>query len=262
MTDGRSGPDGAAPGRAAPAGAGSPPEFAAALAAAANDRATIYSALSLAFYAPGEALVGSVLDASWATAVGSAIGWLGRDAARYGPGLRAVADASERLRAEGPEAALRRLRVAYAALFEGPGIPAVVPFETWWTDHGESGGGPLNGPATARVAVIYRENGLARATGHPDFPDHVATELEFCHAMCAREAQAWARGDVATAAGIRRGTDAFLRTHPGRWWPRLGAAVRRASQDSLYAGLADILEAHLSIEVGAGLGRDDFPWSS
>ena len=261
MTDGRAGRDGAAPGRAAPADAGSPPEFAAAVAAAANDRATIYSALSFAFYAPDEALVRSILDGSWAAAVGSAIGWLGHDAARYGPGLRAVADAAARLGAEGPEAAARRLRVAYAALFEGPGVPAVVPFEAWWADHAE-GGGPLNGPATARVAMIYRENGLGRAAGHPDFPDHVATELEFCHAMCAREAKAWARGDVAAAAEIRRATDAFLRAHPGRWWPRLAAAVRRASQDSLYAGLADLLEAHLSIEVGAGMGRDDFPWSS
>lgn len=262
MTDGGTGGGGAAPERAAPANAGSAPEFAAALAAAANDRATIYSALSLALYAPDEALVRSVLDGSWATLVGSAIGWLGRDAARYGPGLRIVGDAAERLRAEGLEVALRRLRVAYAALFEGPGIPAVVPFETWWTDHAESGGGALNGPATARVALIYRENGLARATGHPDFPDHVATELEFCHAMCGREAQAWARGDVAAAAELRRGTDAFLRAHPGHWWPRLAAAVRRASQDSLYAGLADLLESHLSIEVGAGMGRDNFPWSS
>jgi TorA maturation chaperone TorD len=237
-----------------------PPAFAIALADVAGRRAAVYRALAIAFYPPDRDFVEAILDGSWVRTVGEAIAWLGPDAARFGPALQAVEASATALRPATPEAALRTLRVGYARLFEGPGKALAVPYEAWYVDRLTGGEGRLNGPSTARVALAYRARGLERALDHHDFPDHVATELEFCHALASLEAAAWRAGDLDGAGALRAETDSFLRAHPARWWPAFAGEVRGGPDVALYGALADLLKVQLSIEIAEGLTPDDLPW--
>ena len=257
------------PGEAgAPAGeAGGPGDealaaAAAALADVAAARGRVYAALAAGFWQPEEALVDDLATGTFAHEIARSVAWLGPDASWYGPGLQDVAHAASAVQAGLPDRALLALRVEHARLFEGPGRPVAVPFESAWTDRAETGVTALNGPSAARVALRYRQAGLERAASHRELPDHVAVELEFLYELCRREAGAWRATDDGTARDLRAIADRFLRDHPARWWPAFAERVILESRHDLYRGLGRILVAHLGIELGEAMEPSMFPWAA
>jgi TorA maturation chaperone TorD len=87
-------------------------------------------------------------------------------------------------------------------------------------------------------------------------------ELEFLYELCRRETDQWRAGDLEAARDLRRDADIFLRAHPARWFGRFAAAVHRQSRHVLYHGLADLLTAHLAIDLGEDFDQARLPWAS
>lgn len=257
--------EGGVPADEAPAGAPEDPALvaaAAALADVAAARGHVYATLAAGFWQPDGALLDDLAAGTLAHEIARSVAWLGPDASWYGPGLQDLAHAASAVQTGPPDKALLTLRVEHARLFEGPGRPVAIPFESAWSDRGEAGGVALNGPSAARVALRYRQAGLERAASHRELPDHVAVELEFLYELCRREADAWRVTDDGTARDLRATADRFLRDHPARWWPAFGERVILESRHDLYRGLGRILVAHLGIELGEATAPSMFPWAA
>lgn len=231
------------------------------LARVASDRAAVYGALSVGFYLPEPSLVWDVRSGSFAAAIESAVAWLGPDADRYRPFLDDLHELGHVLAAEPAPDVLHEFRVEHARLFTGPGRPEVGVFESEYLDRGGGEQGRLDGPSTRRVALWYRAAGFARAAAHHDLPDHVATELEFLHALAEQEAERRREGRADEASKLRRDTDRFLREHAGLWMPAFARATIAAHPQPFYGALAGLLAVHISTELGEGFDRSMLPWS-
>jgi putative dimethyl sulfoxide reductase chaperone len=231
--------------------AGSPSgEPAAHLADVCVRRAAVYEALTYGFSEPTAAYVEALARGEVMEFLGNAITWLRADAAAYDPALATLARAASSTAAAGVEAALHNLQVEYARLFTGPGRPAVMCYASEYLDADERGRGRLNHAAAAFAAAEYKAEGVSLAAARRDLPDHVTTELEFLFHLCRREERAWAAGESDEASRLRRSLDSFLRGHAGLWLPRFAASVRSLTAQEAYSGMAELLSAHLAVELG------------
>lgn len=146
----------------------------------------------------------------------------------FHPALRALL---ERLAALGPEESEAHRR-AHATLFVSGRRGSPPPYESAHL-------GPDADAATVVAAVdaAYRSAGfLVDADG--EAPDHVAVELDFLSALCAREAEAEEAGREAER--LRRLQRAFLLAHPLRWLPAFAEAVADAAPGSLLAQTVEV----------------------
>jgi TorA maturation chaperone TorD len=177
------------------------------------------------------------------------VAWLRDGTAAYGSALTILAEAGSKVAATDADSALRGLRVDYARLFTGPGRPAVMCYASEYLDAGDAGPGRLSGDAATAAEAAYRAEGVSPAAGG-DLPDHMTTELEFLYHLCRREEAAWAADDSGEAARLRRALDAFLRGHAGLWLPAFAASVRALAEQDVYVAAAELLTAHLVVELG------------
>ena len=100
---------------------------------------------------------------------------------------------------------LQDLEGAYLALFEVGGVDG----SPCYLYEGEHGGGRM--AVLDEVLRFYHYFGLRLNEGRRERPDHVATELEFMHALAFQEAAAQASGEDPTP--VRKGQRDFLRLH-------------------------------------------------
>jgi len=231
--------------------AGSPePEPAAHLADVCARRAVVYQALVHGFADPTLGYVQSLVGGKLVEHLRGAVAWLREQAALYGPALRSLADAGAALAAGGLDAAVRDTRVEHARLFTGPGRPAVMCYASQYLDADDRGPGRLNGAATAFAAAAYAAEGVTPAADRRELADHATTELEFLFHLCRREEKAWDADMPDEALRLRRALDGFLRDHAGLWLPRFAAAVLAAAPRQPYLGMAELLTAHVAVELG------------
>ena len=151
--------------------------------------------------------------------------------------------------------ALGDLRVEYARLFTGPGRTAVMCYASEYLDASEPGAGRLNGSAADYAEATYKNEGVSLVAGRGDLPDHMTTELEFLFHLCRREEAAWAAGDGDEAVRLRRSLDTFLHAHAGIWLPRFAVSVRAHAGMEAYSAMAELLSAHLAVELGEAAPR-------
>jgi putative dimethyl sulfoxide reductase chaperone len=237
-------------------------EPAAQLADECARRAAIYEVLAHGFSEPSAAYVEAFARGDVVAYLGDAVAWSHADAAAYDGALATLARAAGRLAATGVDEALPGLQTEYARLFTGPGRPAVRCYATQYLDADERGLGRLNQHAAAVALAAYRAEGVSLVAARSDLPDHVTTELEFLFHLCRREEQAWIGEAGAEATRLRRSLDGFLRTHAGLWLPQFAGAVLAAPADDLFAGMAELLSAHLAAETRAADARDAGPSGS
>ena len=241
------------------------------LAGAARSRSTIYRALAIGFTEPDEDLrdalaadapaVAAPADAATLGAAAAGVGppgagtlvrklaatveWLGPDARLYETALQTLTTAG----AGCPP--LSALAAEFARLFTGPGRAAVGRFASQYLDEPGPDGRPrLHGPATDAALSTYQAEGLTPRTSLGEPGDDVATELEFLAWLCSREEQQWIEGSTEEALRLRRSSDRFLREHCAHWWPAFAEVVIAQTRISIYRGLAQLLAAHLAIELG------------
>ncbi len=213
-------------------------------------RAAVYEALTCGFSEPTTEYVEALARGEVVEFLSSAVAGLRGDAPAYDPAFATLAHATSSIAATRVEEALRDLQVEYARMFTGPGRSAVMCYASEYLDADERGPGRLNHAAAAFAAAAYKAEGVSLAAARRELPDHVTTELEFLFHLCRREEQAWAAGDTDEAWRLRRSLDGFLRGHAGLWLPRFAASVRSLGVQEAYSGMAELLSAHLAVELG------------
>jgi TorA maturation chaperone TorD len=212
-------------------------------------RALVYEALALGFREPTADLAEALAGGTLVAAVRAAVAWLDT-AARFDAPLDALSTAAATLSGAGPERALSDMTIEHARLFTGPGRPAVMCYASQYLDADRRGHGRLNGAAATFAAAAYGREGVVLHPDHGELPDHATVELEFLFHLCRREERAWDAGQGDEAARLRRTLGGFLHDHAGLWLPEFAAAVRAAAARPPYSGLADLLTAHLAVELG------------
>lgn len=185
-------------------------------------RAACYKALSLAFLPPGPPLA-----AAWAALPRVAQALPPEHQALLGPLLAAVNTPSP---APGE----------HARVF-GPAL-AATPYETEYDPLASA----RKGHRLADLQGFYQAFGFRLAPGQGEFPDHVATELEFMSVLLLKAAAAEdddARA-VCDAAAAR-----FLADHLAPWVPAFARRLRAAAADPFYRHAADLLETFVGAEA-------------
>jgi len=107
----------------------------------------------------------------------------------------------------------------------------------------------LWGAEAARVNECYRAAGLEIAPAQPRLPDHLALELQFMQHLCARQADALARGEAEEAMQWQAQQESFLRAHLLTWLPRFAAQVERAAALSFYPAILRFALEFLQFEM-------------
>jgi TorA maturation chaperone TorD len=220
------------------------------LAATAASRAHVYGILVTAFSEPDDDVCTALADGSLVADLSDAVAWLGVDADVYTRGVAMLRDVTV------AGCTLTDLKVEFARLFTGPGLPAVGRFASQYLDEpGPGGVGRLGGEATEAAVATYQAEGLAPRSTLREPADDIATELEFLAWLCSREHQEWASGSTDEARRLRRVADDFVRHHCALWWPAFVAACQAQAKIATYRAFAEVVAAHLTIELGARRGR-------
>ncbi len=145
----------------------------------------------------------------------------------------------ERLVAAVRDASPEQWLVEYTSMFLSGSISrGVPPYESSYVVPV----GDMHAPAiSAEVEVAYRSAGLVlggRFTG--EFPDHIATELDFMAVLCDREADA---DNEEEARNWRAIQSTFLREHPARWFGAFARRVAASAPNGVCACASDAAQA-------------------
>lgn len=124
-------------------------------------------------------------------------------------------------------------RRTYATLFVSGRRGSPTPYESAYL--GSEPGGAM---VAAAVDAAYRSAGFV-VDAEGEAPDHIAVELDFLAALCAREAEAEDRAPTEDER-LRELQRAFLLTHLLRWLPSFAAAVAAAAPGSLLAQTVEL----------------------
>ena len=198
----------------------------------AGARAGVLRFLSACFSPPTQELLEAATGAGLARELRDAF----RDARRpdLKAAIRALESLPEQMAEDGPYGTLEALKIEYARLFLGPGMPVAPPYESVYLGQGgNEGRGELLSEASFAVREAYERVGLTPVPG-PEPPDHLGAELEFAAYLCSK-------GEPAG----RDALEAFLNEHMRRWAPQLAATVAQESRHPFYRAAARLLAAVL-----------------
>jgi TorA maturation chaperone TorD len=210
------------------------------LAFLAMARANIFRLLALAFYDPTQEFIQQLVSGSY---ISELHGYYSDLASHHNTGVEALeplknyhASLSTCDQAE----LLKELKVEYARLFIGPGIPAVQPYETFYDEKMTSESQPLLmvSPQAIAVEKAYLEAGVAMPKELWEPPDHFAVELEFLFYLSKKESDAWAEGDNADANKWHRRQLAFIDGHLGCWGLRFCSKIQKESSHPFYRSIS------------------------
>lgn len=192
-------------------------------------RATIYSALALAFRPPtSETVARMIAQENCATlAATAALSNLGA-----GPDLSAAFDD---LAAAG-RAELSTLSSSYVALFGHTARGMVAPYET------EYGNEPLfqQPQELGDLMGFYRAFGLSLRLDRHERADHISCECEFMSFLAMKEAYALEHNDATMLETTLKAQKVFLRDHLGRFLPAFTRQLGRDHGAVFYQKLADL----------------------
>lgn len=213
-------------------------------------RAAVFEVLTYGFSEPTLGFI-EAFASGWTTALlKEAVVWPSPDADAYAAALTSLLGAAASMSAQGGEAALGDMQVEYARLFTGPGRTAVKCYASEYLDADQDGKARLNGPAAVFAATAYAAEGATLVGRRGELPDHATVELEFLYHLCRREEHAWEARDDGEALRLRCALDSFWRDHACAWLPSFAAAVLGATRLDFYSGMAELLNAHLTVELG------------
>jgi TorA maturation chaperone TorD len=86
------------------------------------------------------------------------------------------------------------------------------------------------------LTKIYRENHLAPSSKVIDRLDYMGMELEFIHALAARETTAWDEGKAEAAGALFEAQKAFFAEHMQQWIPDFVEKALESAQTEFYHG--------------------------
>ena len=133
-------------------------------------------------------------------------------------------------------------------------------YASQYLEAGEDRPARLNGAAAAYAAAAYQAEGVAPVDGRrASCPTTPRSSSSSCSTSVAARRRRGSGGESDEALRLRRTLDAFLREHAARFLTGFAAAVRAASSAELYSALADLLTAHLAVELGTRTPGDGRP---
>jgi DMSO reductase family type II enzyme chaperone len=218
-------------------------------AAASSARAHVYAILSACFAPPTPELLEAAQGGVLVEALAEALAELPAERRRLEAALRAFEALPRELGPCGPCGTMETLEVEYTRLFEGPGLPAVPPYESVYVDREEADvPGQLWGQTSFAVRGAYQQAGLTPRPG-PEPPDHLAAELEFMAFLSQREAAALADGDLQEAESMRQRRTSFLTDHLRRWAPVVAEKVAQEARHPLYEAAGRLLQTVVAADT-------------
>jgi len=119
---------------------------------------------------------------------------------------------------------------------------AAPPYGSWWTE------GCLQGRTTSEVAEFYRHEGLEPQPGGGP-ADYLGAELEFLHFLLQHQHAAAVTRQPELERHSRLRERAFLDRHVLTWVPGFCKAGREATNDRVWLGLFDLLQAFVEDEA-------------
>jgi len=213
-------------------------------------RAAVYEVLAYGFSEPTLGFIEAVVSGQTTALLKEAVVWQSPGANAYAAALTSLSGATASMSAQGSVSALRDMQVEFARLFTGPGQTAVKCYASEYLDADQNGKARLNGRAAVFASTAYAAEGATLAEGRGELPDHATVELEFLYHLCLREEQAWEAREDSEALRLRGALDGFLRDHACAWLPGFAMAVLGATRLEFYSGMAELLNAHLTLELG------------
>jgi DMSO reductase family type II enzyme chaperone len=214
-------------------------------------RATVYSALALAFRPPTDETVTRIIEPENSAALAAAATLIDS----YGK--TNLAGAIDALAAAG-RAALSTLPSSYRALFGHTARGIVAPYET------EYGNEALfqQPQELGDLMGFYRAFGLAMRLDRRERADHISCECEFLALLAMKEAYAIEHHDSTMLEDTLKAQKLFLRDHLGRFLPTFTQQLGREHAAGFYAKLADLCLRFVSQEthrLGVRLGAANLP---
>ncbi|HEV8722491.1 MAG TPA: molecular chaperone TorD family protein [Candidatus Binatia bacterium] len=214
-------------------------------------RATIYSALALAFRPPVDETVARIIEPETSAALAVAAALIDID------GKLKLAGAIDALAAAG-RAAVSTLASSHRALFGHTARGIVAPYET------EYGNEALfqQPQELGDLMGFYRAFGLAVRLDRHERADHISCECEFLAFLAMKEAYALEHHDAAMLEDTVHAQKLFLRDHLGRFLPTFTQQLGREHAAGFYAKLADLCLRFVSQEtnrLGIRLGAANLP---
>jgi len=124
--------------------------------------------------------------------------------------------------------------------------PAVSPYETsYLAKSGQSQ--PL---IAAELSGIYSQAGLEVSAESNDFPDHIATELEFMSFLCALEIDAIRQEDSQMLSIAQKDQIDFVSKHLSLWYPEFAKkAFQEVDAKLIYRALVECVFAFMRNEL-------------
>jgi TorA maturation chaperone TorD len=106
------------------------------------------------------------------------------------------------------------------------------------------------GPSTADVRRTYISAGLDLSQTNTELPDHIATEMEFMHFLCAEEARNMKIGNTKEATRMRQLQREFHKNHVGVWVDDFADCILHATTSPFYRTAANVLKKYAHDESG------------
>ncbi|GBD08129.1 Chaperone protein TorD [Candidatus Thermoflexus japonica] len=138
-------------------------------------------------------------------------------------------------------ALIEALNVEMTRLMEGPGRVPAPPFASFYLH-----GGQLMGPAATAARQLYLKWQAIPETGWQIPADHIAIELGFLAYLARHACEATAPEERIRA--LQASLD-FLRHHVWNWLPGFCQALKEASTDPFFTGLAEFTQEAVRLDL-------------
>jgi TorA maturation chaperone TorD len=221
-------------------------------------RSNMFSLIAVSFFDPTSELAQRLIDGSLISEFESSYQDLvtyqaaGNKNALQPEVLESLKETQERYINQNPDDLLTELKIEYARLFIGPGIPVVPPYETFYQGKKKEESLPLLMVSPAAIAVenAYRQAGIKISADLNEPPDHFATEVEFLYFLCRKEAESWARGKEEDAKKWAEMQASFIDNHLGQWGEQFCQEVEDKSSHPFYKAMASTAIIFLRVRGG------------
>ncbi len=133
------------------------------------------------------------------------------------------------------EALYTELAAEYVRLFVTSKQAFCPPYESYYS------GSNILMTEALEVMKAYSKAGLKISSGFKDLPDHIATELEFMHYLCFKQAEALGNKDEKNAEMYSTLQKNFLEEHLIKWIPDLCKCIIKEGKIGFYKGVSEVL---------------------
>lgn len=196
-------------------------------------RSNTYKLLASCLYYPEKEFIEDLMD-------GSILHSLKESNSGFDEGMKNIEDFVKGYK--DAEALYTELAAEYVRLFVTSKQAFCQPYESYYS------GSNILMTEAPEVMKAYSKAGLKISSGFKDLPDHIATELEFMHYLCFKQAESLSKKDEKNTEVYSVLQKNFLNEHLVKWTPDLCKCIIKESKIGFYKGVAQILGNFINFE--------------